>query len=86
MKEMVKRYIDWAGFFIASILIVVSLFYEYYDGKDNEQFHTLFLVGVIVCLTTYTISKEFNIEKPKNSLIYLDVVGFSITIFLAIFN
>ena len=86
MKELIKRYIGWAGFLIALILIGASAYYEYYDGKDNEQFHPLFLVGVIVWLTTYTISKELNTEKPKNWLIYLVIAGFFIAIFLALFN
>ena len=86
MKEMIKRYIGWVGFFVASILIGASTYYEYYDSKDNEYFHPLFLVGIIVWLTTYTISKELNTEKPKNWLIYLVIAGFFIAIFLALFN
>ena len=86
MKEMIKRYIGWAGFLIASILIVASVYCEYYDGNDYEQFHPLFLVGLIVWLTTYTISKELNTEKPKNWIINLVIAGFYIAIFLALFN
>ena len=86
MNEIIKRYIGWAGFLIASILIGTSFYYEYYDGKENEQFHPLFLAGIIVWLTTYTISEELNKEKPKNWLIYLAIAGFFITIFLALFN
>ena len=86
MKEMIKRYIGWVGFFVASILIVASFFYEYYYGKDNEQFHPLFLVGLIVWLTLYSISKELNTDKPKNWLIYLVIAAFFIAIFLALFN
>jgi len=86
MKEMIKRYIGWVGFFIALILITASAYYEYYDGKDNEQLHPLFLVGFCVWLTTYTLSKELNTEKPKNWLIYLVISAFFISIFLVLFN
>ena len=81
---MIKKNIGWAGFFVALILIGASAYYEYYDGKENEQFHSLFLFGIIVWLTTYTISKELNTEKPKNWLIKLVVAGFFIAMFLAL--
>ena len=83
---MIKRYIGWAGFFIASILIVASAYYEYYDGNDYEQYHPLFLVGIILWATTSTITYELNKDKPKNWFIYLVIATCFITIFLTLFN
>ena len=44
------------------------------------------LIGFFVWLTTSTLSKELNTEKPKNWLIYLVIAAFFIAIFLALFN
>jgi CDP-diglyceride synthetase len=86
MKEMIKRYIGLGGFLIASILIIASAYYEYYDGNDYEQYHPLFLVGIILWATTSTITYELNKQKPKNWFIYLVIAVFFIAIFLALFN
>ena len=86
MKEIIKRYIGWAGFFIASILIGASVYYEYTDGYDPKVYHPLFLVGIILLVTTSTITYELNKEKPKNWFIYLVIATFFITIFFALFN
>ena len=86
MKEMIKRYIGLGGFLIASILIIASAYYEHYDGNDYEQYHPLFLVGIILWATTSTITYELNKQKPKNWFIYLVIAVFFIAIFLALFN
>jgi len=86
MKEMIKRYIGWVGFFIGSILIGASAYYEYTDVYDAKVYHPLFLVGIILLVTTSTITYELNKDKPKNWFIYLVIATCFITIFLTLFN